>query len=196
MSSIWSAQTSPNSIRRLIPLASIFLPISTVNLQQGYEHKRFAPPALKNLYVPIAFIEEVATQTPSAKTFVETFVRCFPTRPTSTSLPAAPMSPFNLMAEAWKRAGTTDTDDVISALESGINFDAPEGRVLLDPATHHLTMTIRLAQVQADHSSRFVYDFGPIEPWWLRSLGVNLVRHDDAKQYLPASDQALRQVPK
>ena len=33
--------------------------VSTVNLQQGYEHKRFAPPALKNLYVPIAFIEEV-----------------------------------------------------------------------------------------------------------------------------------------
>ena len=55
--------------------------------------------------------------------------------------------------------------------EFGIHFDAPEGRVLLDPATHHLTMTIRLAQVQADHSIKFVEDFGPIEPWWLRSSG-------------------------
>ena len=43
-----------------------------------------------------------------------------------------------------------------------ISFDAPEGRVLLDPATHHLTMTIRLAQAQADHSIKFVNDFGPI----------------------------------
>jgi hypothetical protein len=78
---------------------------------------------------------------------------------------------------------------VIAALESGISFDAPEGRVLLDPATHHLTMTIRMAQVQADHSIKFVHDFGPIEPWWLRSLGVNLVRSDDAKQYLPGDDK-------
>lgn len=95
----------------------------------------------------------------------------------------------HLMAEAWKRAGSAKTDDVISALEFGISFDAPEGRVLLDPATHHLTMTIRMAQVQPDHSIKFVQDFGPIEPWWLRSLGVNLVRSDDAKQYLPGDDK-------
>ena len=163
--------------------------VSTVNLQQGYEHKRFAPPALKNLYVPVAFIEEVATQTPSAKKFVDDFRHMFPDAANVNQPARCAYVAVNLMAEAWKRAGNTNTDNVISALESGISFDAPEGRVLLDPATHHLTMTIWLAQVQADHSIKFVNDFGPIEPWWLRSLGVNLVRSDDAKQYLPGDDK-------
>ncbi len=163
--------------------------VSTVNLQQGYEHKRFAPPALKNLYVPIAFIEEVATQTPSAKKFVEDFRRMFPDAANVNQPARCAYVAVHLMAEAWRRAGNTNTDEVISALESGISFDGPEGRVFLDPATHHLTMNIRLAQVQADHSIQFVHDFGPIEPWWLRSLGVNLVRSNDAKQYLPASDK-------
>jgi urea transport system substrate-binding protein len=163
--------------------------VSTVNLQQGYEHKRFAPPALKNLYVPIAFIEEVETQTPSAKKFVDDFRHMFPNAPNVNQPARCAYVAVYIMAEAWKRAGNTNTDDVISALGSGIYFDAPEGRVLLDPATHHLTMTIRMAQVQADHSIKFVHDFGPIEPWWLRSLGVNLVRSDDAKQYLPGDDK-------
>jgi urea transport system substrate-binding protein len=166
-----------------------FPAVSTVNLQQGYEHRRFPPPALKNLYVPIAFIEEVSTQTPSAKKFVDDFRHMFPDAANVNQPARCAYVAVYLMAEAWKRAGSTKTDDVISALESGISFDAPEGRVLLDPATHHLTMTIRMAQVQADHSIKFVHDFGPIEPWWLRSLGVNLVRSDDAKQYLPGDDK-------
>jgi branched-chain amino acid transport system substrate-binding protein len=166
-----------------------FPAVSTVNLQQGYEHRRFPPPALKNLYVPIAFIEEVGTQTPSAKKFVDDFRRMFPDAANVNQPARCAYVAVHLMAEAWKRAGSTNTDEVISALESGISFDAPEGRVLLDPATHHLTMSIRMAQVQPDHSIKFVQDFGPIEPWWLRSLGVNLVRSDDAKQYLPADDK-------
>ena len=90
--------------------------VSTVNLQQGYEHKRFAPPALKNLYVPIAFIEEVATQTPSAKTFVDNFRHMFPDAANVNQPARCAYVAVNLMAEAWKRAGTTNTDDVISAL--------------------------------------------------------------------------------
>ncbi|MFO1057525.1 MAG: transporter substrate-binding protein [Dongiaceae bacterium] len=165
-----------------------FPAISTVNLQQGYEHKRFPPPALKDLYVPIAFIEEVASQTPAAKAFVDAFRAKFKDAAYVNQPARCAYTAVHLMALAWERAGTTDTDQTISALESGIAFEAPEGRVLLDPATHHLSMTIRLAQVQADHSIKFVHDFGSLEPWWLRSLGVNLVRHNDAKQYLPGDD--------
>jgi branched-chain amino acid transport system substrate-binding protein len=165
--------------------------ISTVNLQQGYEHKRFAPPALANLYVPIAFIEEVETQTESAKRFVGAVQKLFPKTPDVNQPARCAYVAVYLMAQAWKRAGTTQTDKVIVALESGLSFDAPEGRVFLDPATHYLTMTIRMAQVQPDHSIKFVHDFGLLEPWWLRSLGVNLVRWDDAKQYLPGDDKSF-----
>jgi len=170
--------------------------VSTVNLQQGYEHKRFSPPALQNLYVPVAFIEEVGSQTDSAKAFVDAMRAMFPDIAYVNQPARCAYVAVHLMAKAWEKAGTTDTDAVIHALESGLSFDAPEGRVFLDPATHHLTMPIRMAQVQADHSIAFVEDFGPIEPWWLRKLGVNLVRSDDARQYLPWDDADFAQYKK
>jgi branched-chain amino acid transport system substrate-binding protein len=160
--------------------------ISTVNLQQGYEHKRFPAPALANMYIPVAFIEEIPTE--AGKTFVASMRAKYPDEPYVNQPARCAYVAVNIMAEAWRRAGTTETDAVIAALESGITFDAPEGRVLLDPATHHLTMNIRMAQIDDQHNVSWVHDFGPVEPWWLRSLGVNLVRSDDAKQYLPWDD--------
>ena len=40
---------------------------STVNIAQGYEHLRFDPPALANMYIAAPFIEEL--DTPEAKEF-------------------------------------------------------------------------------------------------------------------------------
>jgi branched-chain amino acid transport system substrate-binding protein len=162
--------------------------ISTVNLQQGYEHKLFAPPSLENLYVPVSFIEEVATQTPNAKKFVDAFRAKFPDAKYVNQPARCAYVAVNLMAKAWVKAGTTDTDPVLKALQSGLTFDAPEGVVTLDPASHHLGMDIRLAQVQADHSVKFVADLGVIQPWWLKSLGVDLSAKSQSKQYLPTDD--------
>jgi branched-chain amino acid transport system substrate-binding protein len=50
---------------------------------------------------------------------------------------------------------------------------------------------MQLIRVDDKHQIDFVRNFGSIEPWWLRSLGVNLVRHNDAKQYLPWDDPRL-----
>ena len=61
----------------------------------------------------------------------------------------------------------------------------------LDPATHHLAMNIRMAQVQDDHSVKMVADFGIIEPWWLRELGVDLTKKSESRQYTPADDPSM-----
>ena len=160
--------------------------VSTVNLQQGYEHKQFSPPSLANMFIPVAYIEEIPTDANAA--FIEAWRAKWPDEPYINQPARCAYVAVHIMAEAWQRAGTTDTDAVISALESGITFDAPEGRVLLDPATHHLTMNIRMAHVDETHSVSWVHDFGPVEPWWLRTLGVNLVRQNDGRQYLPWDD--------
>ncbi len=162
--------------------------ISTVNLQQGFEHLRFPPPALKDLFVPVAYIEDLGAVEEGAAAFNAEMRALFPDMDYVNQPARCAYVAVNLMAEAWRHAGTTETEATIAALQSGLYFDAPEGRVFLDPATHHLTMDIRMAQVQPEHGITFVHNFGPIEPWWLRKLGVNLVRHDDAKQYLPWDD--------
>jgi urea transport system substrate-binding protein len=165
-----------------------FPAISTVNLQQGYEHKVFPAPTLENLYVPVTFIEEVSTQVPSARAFVDAVRAKFPDAKYVNQPARCAYVAVNLMALAWAKAGSTDTEPTIKALQSGIGFDAPEGHVTLDPATHHLAMDIRMAQVQPDHSIKFVSDLGVIEPWWLKNVGVDLTKKVESKQYLPKDD--------
>ena len=165
--------------------------VSTVNVQQGYEHKRYPPPALVDMYIPFAFVEE--TPTDSARAFVEKARAINPDEPYINQMTRCAYVAIHFMALAWERAGTTETMATIAALESGLSFDAPEGPVFLDPATHHLTMDIRMGRVNENHDLEFVHDFGAIEPWWLRTLGVNLVRTDEARQFLPWDDPRLAQ---
>ncbi len=160
--------------------------MSTVNIQQGYEHKRYPPPALKDMYVPFAYLEE--TPGDAAARFNKMAREVNPDEPYINEMTRAGYIAVHLMALAWQRAGTTETEETIKALQSGLFFDAPEGRVFLDPATHHLTIHMRMGRINEKHEVEIVEDLGFIEPWWLRTLGVNLVAKDEARQFLPWDD--------
>jgi branched-chain amino acid transport system substrate-binding protein len=56
---------------------------------------------------------------------------------------------MHLWAKGAAKAGSTDRMKVIQALESGIDFDGPSGKVTIDPATHHCTLDIHIAEVKA-----------------------------------------------
>ena len=51
---------------------------SSVNVGQAYEHKRFKPPSLANMYVTIDWIEEVDDQ--KSKDFVAKWHKMFPSK--------------------------------------------------------------------------------------------------------------------
>lgn len=165
--------------------------ISSVNLQQGYEHKIFAPPTLENLYVPAPFLEELSEANANAKKFVDAIRAKYSDMKYVNECARCAYIAVNLMSLAWAKAGTTETAAVIKALQSGITFDGPDGMVTLDPATHHLAMQMRMAQVQADHTVKFVAELGEVKPWWLSSLGVDLTKKAESKQYLPGDDPNL-----
>lgn len=165
--------------------------VSTVNLQQGYEHKRFPPPALANMYVPTDYQEEL--RGPANARFTEAWRRKWSEEPYINECGRSAYVCVNLMAKAWTLAGTTETSKVIEALESGITFDAPEGRLRLDPATHHSAMHIYNAYVDEKHRLTFPNDFGQIQPWWLsKNMKVDLRKEDPNKQFLPQDDPSFK----
>jgi urea transport system substrate-binding protein len=51
---------------------------------------------------------------------------------------------WHLWAAAVEKAGTTDRDQLIEALESGVEYQGPGGTVKIDPATHHTIMPVKL----------------------------------------------------
>lgn len=71
---------------------------------------------------------------------------------------------WHLWATAVNKAGSLDRDKVISALESGLSFDAPEGTVNLDPKSHHLTHNVNIAQTNANHGFNIIQTFNAISP--------------------------------
>jgi urea transport system substrate-binding protein len=167
--------------------AGIKIPMgSSINIAQGYEHRRFKPPALARFHVTASYMEEIPT--PRNRKFVERWRKMFPDEPYMAMEGHSAYVATHLYAKAVRLAGTTKKEDVIAALESGLGVEAPAGWVFMDPATHALSQYIRLARCDENHDITFVTEWPYIEPWWTRRLGVNLVRHPESKQYIPDED--------
>ncbi|KGB80831.1 urea ABC transporter substrate-binding protein [Rhodovulum sp. NI22] len=179
--------TAQSSYYEQAGAANLALPMaSSVNVGQGYEHKRFTPPSLANMYATVNYIEEV--DTPESKAFVEKWHAKFPDEPyinQEAENSYAAVYLYKLMVE---RAKSTDLEAIRGVIAEGdICFDAPEGEMCIDPKSQHTSHTIYLAQVTEDHSIAFPKVWESIQPYWLGEAGCDLTMEDPSAQYTPSS---------
>ena len=167
--------------------ANLNLPMgSSIQVGQAYEHKRFKPPALKNMYVTPNYIEEV--DTPASNDFKKRFRAKFPNEPYISQEAANAYDAVYIYKAAVEKAKSTDMVAVRKALEGGdICTSGPQGKVCMDPKSHHMSHTIYLAHVQEDHSIQFPKVWNDIKPYWLGEAGCNLAAKDDYSQYTPSN---------
>ena len=167
--------------------ADVGLPMaSSVNVGQGYEHKRFTPPSLKDMYVTTNYIEEI--DTPESQAFIEKFRAMFPDEPYINQEAANSYIAMNLYKQLVERAGTTEHDALRAVLAEGdVCYDGPSGNVCLDPKSQHMSHTIYLAHVAEDHSIDFPTVWEDIKPYWLGEAGCDLTQDDPSAQYTPSS---------
>lgn len=167
--------------------ANVGLPMaSSVNVGQGYEHKRFTPPSLKDMYVTTNYIEEV--DTPESKAFIEKFRARFPDEPYINQEAANSYIAMYLYKSMVERAGTTDREALRAEIAKGdVCFDGPSGKVCLDPKSQHMSHNIFLAKVNEDHSIEFPKVWENIAPYWLGEAGCDLTQNDPSEQYTPSN---------
>jgi len=165
--------------------AGLTLPMATtINMGQGYEHKRFPPPALANMYVTVNFMEELAEQT--GTDFVTRFRAMVPDAEYVGMEAAAEWEGINLHIAGVEKAGTTDKEEVRKALETGISVEGPAGTVMIDPATHHTVRNIYLVHADDQHTIILDQTFEAVRPDWLSlEKGCNLAVTPDNTQYEP-----------
>ena len=157
---------------------------SNVTIADGYEHKRFAPPALANMYVPPGYIEDVPGE--QSKAFAAKIRAMFPGVPYVNEHAAFGYVAVKAMAQAWQKAGTVETEKVIDALNSDISIpDAPGGPWTLRGSQHHAAMPSYLFKVKDDHTLELLTEFGVTEPSFLKDVGVDLTKKNPARQFLP-----------
>src|SRR5262249_40959371 len=101
--------------------------------------------------------------TPKNKQFVEKFKdELGMDRVTDDPIEAA-YSQVYLWKLAGDRAGSTHVDRVRDALRGGIEFDAPGGKVKVDPKTQHCYKWFRIGRVRSDRQFDIVYQ----SPQWI-----------------------------
>lgn len=157
---------------------------SNVTISDGYEHKRFAPPSLANMYVPPGYIEDVPGE--ASKAFAGKIRAMFPDTVYVNEHAAFGYVAVKAMAEAWKKAGTTDTDAVIKVLEEDVSIpDAPGGPWTLRGSQHHAAMPTYLFKVNDKHELELVTELGVSEPTFLTDVGVDMRKEAPGRQFLP-----------
>ncbi|WP_245308724.1 urea ABC transporter substrate-binding protein [Aurantimonas sp. 22II-16-19i] len=168
--------------------ANVGLPMaSSVNVGQGYEHKRFQPPSLANMYVTTNWIEEV--DNPASKAFVEKWRAKFPDEPYINQEAENSYIAVYLYKQMVERAKSTDHDAIRKVIAEGdVCMDAPEGRVCIDPKSQHMSHTIYLAKVGEDHSISFPKVWDDIKPYWLGDVGCDLTKENPEAQYTPSDN--------
>lgn len=92
---------------------------------------------------------------------------------------------WHLWAMAANKAGSVDRDKVIAALESGLAFDSPSGKILLDPKSHHVSQSISIAQTGDQKGFNVVDTKANVPPSYEMSV-CDLVKNPDTnKQFTP-----------
>lgn len=167
--------------------AHLNLPMaSSVNVGQAYEHKRFKAPALKDMYVTANYVEEV--DTPASNDFKKRFHAKFPNEPYINQEAANAYDAVYLYKAAVEKANSTNQESVLKAIDAGgICTVGPQGKVCLDPKSHHASHTIYLIHVKADHTIDIPQVWNDVQPYWLGKVGCDLPVKPDHRQYTPTN---------
>jgi branched-chain amino acid transport system substrate-binding protein len=161
------------------------IPVGTSTaMAQAFEHERYAPPAFADVHVGVNYMEELTTRENTA--FVERFYQKFPDADYINQEAQNNYISIHLYAKAVEAAGTTDQAAVIEQLESGMTFNAPEGTVTLDGATHHVNHNMRIARADKNHHLEFFGEQQRDETFLSETVGCDLREVAETTQYRPA----------
>ncbi|MDR3766486.1 MAG: urea ABC transporter substrate-binding protein [Butyricicoccus sp.] len=106
------------------------------------------------------------TDTPENQKFVEAYKAMFGADRVTSDPAEAAYDAVYLWKAACEKAGSSDVDRVIEAIDSGeISFDAPEGKVTINGENQHLAKPVRIGQVGEDGLIYEIYSTdGPVDP--------------------------------
>ena len=123
------------------------IPMASTTFNNGNEHIVLSPAESDGIVTAFSYFESI--DTPTNKAFVDRWHKKYGADyPYIGELAAATYQGVHLWALGVKKANSVDRMKMIQALETGISFDGPSGKVTIDPATHHCTLDIQIAECQ------------------------------------------------
>jgi branched-chain amino acid transport system substrate-binding protein len=121
------------------------MPIASLTTSEA-EIAEMSPEVAAGHITAAPFFENLNTE--DARRFVSAFKLRFGAGAPVTACAEAAYFQVKLFAKALQQAGTDDPEAVVSNL-LGMEYDAPQGRVRVDPDNHHTEVWPRVARVNA-----------------------------------------------
>lgn len=123
------------------------VPIASTTFGVGNEHTLISAEEGDGMIVAYSYLQEIETD--ANKAFVKRFQDKYGANaPYLNELAARSYEAAYLWAEGVKKAGSTDQMPVIEALESGVSYDGPSGKISIEPKTHHAIQNVFLAELK------------------------------------------------
>jgi len=165
--------------------AKLNLPMgSSIKIMLGFEHKRFAPPALNNMHAVANWFEEI--DTPEANDFKKRWRAKFPNETYINDMGYNAYTAIYMYKQLVEAAKSTELQALRKVIATGkACIEAPEGQICIDPKSQHTSHRMRLISVDAKHNVKVDKDYGVIQPYWLAKIGCDLTKNNDKKQYTP-----------
>ncbi|MGF6757450.1 urea ABC transporter substrate-binding protein [Paraburkholderia sp. GAS42] len=128
----------------------------------GNEQLVLTPEESSGIVVAYSYFESL--NTPENKNFLDGFKKMYPNAGPISDPPAQVWNGWQQWKVAVEKAGSTDTAKVVAALESGVPYVGPTGRVSTDGPSHRNIQDIHLARVSGQHGYEILQTFGQIKP--------------------------------
>ncbi|TAU29891.1 twin-arginine translocation signal domain-containing protein [Rhizobium ruizarguesonis] len=123
------------------------IPLVSSTFSHGQEQKVLSADEGNGIVTFASYFETI--DTPANKAFLARWHKRFgDDYPVVTEFASNTYQGMHLWAKAVTQAGATDRMKVIEALETGLSFDGPSGKVTIDPQTHHVKVDARMAETE------------------------------------------------
>ncbi len=150
------------------------MPIASLTMAEG-EVREIGPALCEGHVTAASYFSSVSGD--SNANFVASFRSRFGADAPVSMWSQGAYSQVHLFARALARAGSTDTNALVEQA-LGLEMDAPEGHVTIDPDNHHTWLRPRIGVLQADGTFQLAWEakapvrpdpyltsYGPVETW-------------------------------
>jgi branched-chain amino acid transport system substrate-binding protein len=122
------------------------IPIASTTLGVGNEHQVLTPAEGDGILVAYNYARGL--DLPANQAFVAAWTRKYGDPKQITEMAASQYQTTHLWAAAVKKAGGTQREGLIAALEKGLSINAPSGKLTLDGQTHHAVLDVHVMEIR------------------------------------------------
>lgn len=156
------------------------IPIASTTMGAGNEQIALTVDEVDGMMMVYSYSKELPT--PENNSFLRRWAKRYGNTDDIHELAVATYQGVHVWAEAVRRAGSVEREQVLESFAGGVNIGAPTGDLAIDPLTHHAITSVHLVEVK-EQKMEVVKSFPAVQPLDTQIVCNLKMKPDDNQQY-------------